>query len=184
MAENHTSRPPSVIGGKRRLHPLQEHEIMPRSPRRPADGRNPLHHVRVQRPPLVSLLRPHGPPHHHRNPLDTEHLRNQPVLATHVVIQRHPRKPSPVIRHRRIRRRRRKPVSHHVRHDDEIPFRVQRLPRPDNRLISVMLPPEERGNTITLSFAAFNVPYVLYAIHAPRSVAPPWSRRLPRLKIW
>ena len=35
---------------------------MPRSPRRPADGRNPLHHIRVQRPPLVSLLRPHGPP--------------------------------------------------------------------------------------------------------------------------
>ena len=35
---------------------------------------------------------------------------------------------------------------------------------------------------MALSFAAFSVPYVLYAIHAPRSVAPPCSRRSPRFK--
>ena len=111
---------PGVVGGQRRLYPFQEDEVVARALGRAAGRHDALHHVGVEAAPVEGLERAHGPAGHELDPLDPEHLGDQPVLQAHVVVGRHLGEARLVVGRRRVAGRRRETVAQHVRHDDEV----------------------------------------------------------------
>jgi hypothetical protein len=77
------------------------------------------------------LLRPHRKPVDEPHPLDAEHLLEQALLHPHIVGHRELRIAGAIERRRRVARGGRQPVAELVDDDDEIPGRIERLPRRD-----------------------------------------------------
>ena len=130
---------PCGIGGQRRLHPLEEDEIMARAFRRAAERQDALDHIRIERSPVKGLQGAHRPSGYQLDLVDAEFLGHQPVLCPHIVVGRDLREPRPVIGLRRIARRRRQAVAEHIGDDDEVFPRIERHPRPDQPLVVVVL---------------------------------------------
>ena len=91
---------PNRIGGQRRLDAFEKNEIVGRGLGRTADRCDPLNPVGEQCGPMERLLRPHREAVNQRDPLDAEHLRQQPLLHPDIVGRREMRVTAAVERRR------------------------------------------------------------------------------------
>ena len=100
--------------------------IMRRNPGRTRYRRRSAHHVRITNRPFISLLRTHRPAEHKRDLADSEVLRQQAVLRTHVIGNIELGKCRHTVGSRRIMRRTGQAVAELVRNHNEIPAWVKR----------------------------------------------------------
>src|SRR5215831_18935993 len=91
---------PNRIGGQRRVDAFEQTKLWAEVLAEPQIGAIPLDPVREQCRPMERLLRPHREAVNQRDPLDAEHLRQQPLLHPDIVGRREMRVTAAVERRR------------------------------------------------------------------------------------